>query len=187
LDGFLEYLGEHVQDAFLDSPRKIRVSVRKEAIQDVAKKISRLTAHISTITGVDCEDGVVELHYHFVVPKNNLKSLKLNQEDHSLLSSGFESALVTIITTLPPENLAIDSIARIYPGAQFYEREIREMFGLEIRGIFSSEYLLLADDFPPDVHPLRKSTSLDAMIDEHKNARMRHLSDQAEKKGKKPD
>ncbi|MFX0116251.1 MAG: NADH-quinone oxidoreductase subunit C, partial [Candidatus Hodarchaeota archaeon] len=119
LDGFVEYLGEHVQDAFLDSPRKIRVSVRKDAIQDVAKKISRLTAHISTITGVDCEDGILELHYHFVIPKNNLKSLKLDEEDISLLSSEFESVLVTIIATLPPENLEIDSIARIYPGAQF--------------------------------------------------------------------
>ncbi|MFX0114414.1 MAG: hypothetical protein ACFFB3_07690, partial [Candidatus Hodarchaeota archaeon] len=58
--------------------------------------------------------------------------------------------------------------------------EIREMFGLKIHGILSSEYLLLADDFPLDVHPLRKSTSLDAIIEEHRKARMRHSHEEKE-------
>lgn len=178
LDNLVEYLGELVQDAFLISPRRMRISVGREAVRDVAKKISELTSLISTITGVDCEDRTIELQYHFVIPKKNLEKLKLESNGDSNLFSELETLIVTMMTALPQNDLEIDSIARIFPGAQFYEREIREMFGIEIRGILSSEYLLLADDFPSDVHPLRKSTSLDAMISEHKKERAHRSQDQ---------
>jgi Ni,Fe-hydrogenase III component G len=178
LDNLVEYLGELIQDAFLISPRKVRISVGREAIQVAAKKISNLTSFISTITGVDCEDRIIELHYHFVIPKKNLAKLKLESSGDSNLFSEPETLIVTMMTVLHRHDLKIDSIARIFPGAQFYEREIQEMFGIKIRGIFSSEYLLLADDFPSDVHPLRKTTSLDAMISEHKKERERRSQDQ---------
>lgn len=149
----------------------MRLSVLKENIRDVAQKIARLTSHISTITAVECDDGIIELHYHFSLPRSNLKNLAGGQKNETSFFFGSETILVTIIAALSLKNLVIASIASIFPGAQFYEREIGEMFGIEIGGIPSSGNLLLADDFPQGVHPLRKSTLLDVMIKEHEKTR----------------
>ena len=173
MDILVEYLGDLVLDAFVVSPRRIRVSIKRETIREVTTKILKLSSHLSTITVVDCKDGIVELHYHFSILKNNLRTLKplIRDEPTPLLES--ETLLVTVIAALPPNDLEIESIARIIPGAQFYEREIREMFGIHVRGILSSEFLLLADDFPQNTYPLRTSTSLDDLINEHERARER--------------
>ncbi|MHA2499917.1 MAG: NADH-quinone oxidoreductase subunit C [Candidatus Hodarchaeales archaeon] len=171
MNTLVDYLEDLIEDAFLISPRNLRLSVRKENIRDVTQKISRLTSHISTITAVECDDGIIELHYHFSILKSNLKNIAGGQKNETSFFFGSETVLVTINTILSLKKLEIASIAPIFPGAQFYEREIREMFGIKIGGIFSSEKLLLADDFPQDVHPLRKSALLDAMIKEHEKTR----------------
>lgn len=156
----------------------MRLSVRKENIRDITKRISHLTSHISTITGVECADGIIELHYHFSILRSNLKNLVKGQKNEISHYPGLETILITVITTLSLKNLEIDSITPIFPGAQFYEREIREMFGIQIEGIYSFEKLLLADDFPQDACPLRKSALLDVMIKEHERARATRWQEQ---------
>ena len=53
---------------------------------------------------------------------------------------------------------AIDSVADVYPGANWHEREAAEMFGIDFTGHPDLERLYLPDGF--EGHPLKKSYSL---------------------------
>lgn len=58
---------------------------------------------------------------------------------------------------------SLSSIVDLYPAASWHEREVGEMFGIEIIGgdARSTQRLLLSDDR----HPLRKDTALPARLD----------------------
>jgi len=55
------------------------------------------------------------------------------------------------------ENPAIESIAPFLPGAEWIEREIHDLFGIEFRNHPNMRRLILADDWPEGVYPLRKA------------------------------
>jgi NADH-quinone oxidoreductase subunit C len=56
---------------------------------------------------------------------------------------------------LPHENASIDSVMEIYPAADWYEREMAEMFGIKIRGRNTKRLLL--EKWNGAVPPLLKS------------------------------
>jgi len=57
---------------------------------------------------------------------------------------------------LPREAPVVPSLSEIIPSAEAFERELREMFGVEISGLKTPERLYLPDDWPEGVYPLRK-------------------------------
>jgi NADH:ubiquinone oxidoreductase subunit C len=63
----------------------------------------------------------------------------------------------------PPsmKDASVPSICSQIPSATLYERELQEMFGIRVEGTPNSDRLLLPDDWPDNVYPLRKQfTSL---------------------------
>jgi len=58
---------------------------------------------------------------------------------------------------LPYSQAAIPSICSVLPAASLYERELMEMFGIDVQGTPVTQKLLLPDDWPDGVYPLRKS------------------------------
>jgi NADH-quinone oxidoreductase subunit C len=56
------------------------------------------------------------------------------------------------------ENPSIESIAPFLPGAEWIEREIHDLLGIEFRNHPDMRRLILADDWPEGVYPLRKET-----------------------------
>ena len=56
------------------------------------------------------------------------------------------------------ENPAIESIAPFLPGAEWIEREIHDILGIEFKNHPDMRRLILADDWPDGVYPLRKDT-----------------------------
>ncbi|MBG0785898.1 MAG: NADH-quinone oxidoreductase subunit C [Anaerolineaceae bacterium] len=54
---------------------------------------------------------------------------------------------ITFVLTLPADAPEIPSIVTIIPGADFYEREAAEMFGITFTGRESTPHLLLPDDW----------------------------------------
>ena len=54
---------------------------------------------------------------------------------------------ITFVLTLPADNPEIPSITAIIPGADFYEREAAEMFGINFTGRKATPHLLLPDDW----------------------------------------
>ena len=67
-----------------------------------------------------------------------------------------DKILLSIITRADAANPKVDSISDIIPGANWAEREIRDMFGVEPVGHPYPKRLVLPDGWPDGLHPLRK-------------------------------
>jgi len=88
------------------------------------------------VTGIDAED-CFEVLYHFSYDQ-----------------------LGTVITVKAfirdRENPAIESIAPFLPAAEWIEREIHDILGIDFKNHPNLRRLILADDWPEGVYPLRK-------------------------------
>lgn len=71
------------------------------------------------------------------------------------------SDCVLVSSRVEGDSPRIPSLALIFPGADWHERETAEMFGIEFTGRASTEPLLLK---PSGETPLRKSSPLDARV-----------------------
>ncbi len=74
----------------------------------------------------------------------------------------------TIKVQVPDENLTIPSITDIYPGANFYEREVFDMFGVVFENHPELTRILMPDDWIG--HPLRKDYGSGRIPVQFKNA-----------------
>jgi NADH:ubiquinone oxidoreductase subunit C len=88
---------------------------------------------LSTISGVDLGE-TYEMVYHFSTPETDFN----------------------LRTEVPKARPHVASITTVIPGAILYERELQDMFGLVVDGIPDPRPLVLPDDWPAGVHPLRK-------------------------------
>lgn len=126
-------------------PNRLDVIIEPKNIRPAVKALTKgKWGFFSAMTGIDQppttegeepKEGRIEVLYHFC--------------------SG--AAVVSIRTSVPYSAPVLDSICEILPSATLYERELMEMFGVELPGTLSTERLLLSDDWPADVYPLRKS------------------------------
>ena len=66
------------------------------------------------------------------------------------------SAVVTLRVPLPRSGGVVPSVHTLIPVADFFEREIMEMFGITVTGIENDMHLFLPDDWPDGVYPLLK-------------------------------
>lgn len=87
--------------------------------------------HLSTITCFEQDDGI-HLLYHF-----------------------WHFGGLTLKVVLDVNQPRLSSITPLIPGAEFYEREVKEMIGVEFDGLSNSQPLFLPENWeaPP---PLRK-------------------------------
>ncbi|MEM0495340.1 MAG: NADH-quinone oxidoreductase subunit C [Thermofilum sp.] len=113
--------------------RRWSAAVEPGNIRRLAERMGSLKAHFSALTCIDLGDRF-ELIYHF----------------------DLEGELVNVSTLVPKALPALPSIADIHPPADFYEREVAEMFGVKFEGAPRSGRLLLPEDWPPGEYPLRR-------------------------------
>jgi len=85
----------------------------------------------------------------------------------NLLSVSKNSRLI-INVNVPDEDLKIPSICEIYPGANFYEREVFDMFGIEFENHPELTRILMPDDWTGN--PLRKDYGSGRIPVQFKNA-----------------
>ena len=126
---------EDIIDVFDKSPKRIYIEIKPESIRKVAGYIfNDLGARFNIASGVDCRRHM-EILYHFTFEDINL--------------------LVSIRVKLDKSKLEIDSLLPLFEGANWIEREIHEMLGINFKGHPDLRRLLLSDDWPEGVHPLR--------------------------------
>jgi len=67
--------------------------------------------------------------------------------------------IITIMTNVSKENPKIESVTDLIPGANFHEREISDLFGIKFEGHPNPKRLILPDDWPENLFPLRKDVT----------------------------
>jgi len=73
-----------------------------------------------------------------------------------LYNFSFDGVLVTLRASVRKETGTIDTITQIVPGAEFVEKEVSELFGIEFVGHLRRANLVLPDDWPTTKRPMRK-------------------------------
>jgi Ni,Fe-hydrogenase III large subunit/Ni,Fe-hydrogenase III component G len=79
----------------------------------------------------------------------------------------FDGAHLHCVVRVPLDGMrpALPSITPVVPAASWAELEMRDLLGIETEGHPDPRPLVLPDDFPPDVYPLRKDVPHDFKVD----------------------
>jgi NADH:ubiquinone oxidoreductase subunit C len=129
--------GEKVLAWMEHSPRRLYLTLNKEEIPQVCRFLGlKLGARFSIISGID-----------------NLKNLEL------LYHFSFDDfgSYVSLRTFLEREKPEIESITPMFKAAEWIEREIHELLGVNFLNHPNLTHLLLKDDWPQGNYPLRKA------------------------------
>lgn len=135
---------DSILEAVLSAPRRIQVKVQREQLNPVLAYLKQAfgLAHLGTISGNDLGDHF-EVIYH--------------------LSNADTTVNVRILA--PRQDAKIPSVCAVIPGAILYERELQDMFGLQVENIPDPRPLLLADDWPAGEFPLRKDWTFERPVE----------------------
>jgi Ni,Fe-hydrogenase III large subunit/Ni,Fe-hydrogenase III component G len=137
--------------ADLPSDRQLFVWVKPEAVKDLCGYIFRdLDARYVISIGADDRpfSGSFVVAHDFAFDK-----------DHVLCS---------LLTQLPADSPRIESISYVIPAANWAEREMRDLVGIECVGHPYPKRLVLPDGWPDNVHPLRKDVPWNHVPEEFK-------------------
>lgn len=137
----LEGIAEKVQ-LEREAERRVYLRTAPGNLKEVAQRLFEREGRLATASGVDKPaSNEIELLYHFSFDRAGM--------------------MVSLRTALPRTEPRAQSVASFLPAAEFIEREIRELLGVEFLGHPRPERLLKAEDFPDDVYPLRKDFKLE--------------------------
>ncbi|MGB2705499.1 MAG: NADH-quinone oxidoreductase subunit C [Candidatus Omnitrophota bacterium] len=126
---------EDIVELFDKSPNRVYIEIRPASLRKVAEYVFKdLGARFNTASGVDSRYDM-EILYHFTIEEINL--------------------LISLRVKLKKEKLEIDSLTSIIKGSDWIEREIHELLGINFNGHPDLRRLLLSDDWPEGVHPLK--------------------------------
>jgi len=118
------------------SYKRIYIEIKPQSISKVAQYIFKdLKARFNTASGVD-HRNYMEILYHFTLEDINL--------------------LISLRVKLIKPKLEIDSLATVFEGINWIEREIHEILGINFKGHPDLRRLLLPDDWPDGVYPLKR-------------------------------
>ncbi len=120
----------------------------KEVITNIKKDGYEMMVDLTAVDWYRKKEPRFELVVQFLsVSKNSRKTVKVKIND---------------------ENLNIPTITDLYPGANFYEREVFDMFGIEFENHPDMTRILMPDDWVG--HPLRKNYGSGRIPVQFKNA-----------------
>lgn len=125
-----------IVEVFDKSPNRVYIEIKPEAIVKIANYLFRdLKARFNIASGSDARHHF-EILYHFTLEDINL--------------------LISLRVKLPVKDPAIDSLAPSFEAANWIEREMHELLGINFKGHPDLRRLLLPDEWPEGVYPLRR-------------------------------
>lgn len=136
IDKLVEDLGPKLRKVFKKSKRRVYLDVEAEDLLDVAKYILDIDGvRYAIATGIDTPAGFEVLH-HFDFDKHDI--------------------IVSVRASVDRDNPILPSVATISKAAEWIEREMHELLGIDFEDHPDMRHLLLPDDWPEDVFPLRR-------------------------------
>lgn len=135
LNEIKEAFKEKVLETRIQRARRVFVGISPESYKELVRFLVEKAGinHLSTIVGVDTGKAIDVMPQFF--------------------GRGVE---VTVRVSLVREKPVIETIGDVRESAYFYEREVHDMLGVEFTGHPNLEKLLLPDEWPEGVYPLRK-------------------------------
>ena len=133
--------GSKVTESLVQRARRLFITITPDSLTEIMRHLAQNGyQHVSTITGVDLGQtlGVI---YH-LIGGNVVLSLK---------------------TSIPKTDPKLSTIVDIVPGAELYEREIHDMFGVVFEGHPDLSPLILPEKWPNGLYPLRKEWKVEAI------------------------
>jgi NADH-quinone oxidoreductase subunit C len=113
----------------------VEATVAPDQVVAVAEQLDKEGLALDTITGVDwIAQGQMEVVYDYFHPAKALR--------------------VVVRTRIPRDNPEIPTIHKVFPGANWHERETHDFFGIRFLGHPNLTPFLLPED--ANYHPLRK-------------------------------
>lgn len=123
--------------------RRIQAHVPLEQLTEVFNYCVRSMGFeiLCAITGLDNGDCLGAI-YHIAREDGTVLSLKVD---------------------VPREHPLLQSVTPIFPAAMAYEKEIVDLFGIQIEGLPTGTRYPLADDWPAGQYPLRKDWTVEML------------------------
>ena len=135
--------GDKILDAKIQRARRIFITVDRSTYKEVVKFLKEEVGvtHVSTIAGVDA------IERFEVIPLFSYRGI-----------------VIALRSIVPKDSPEVDTITDVIPGAFFYEKEVHEMFGINMKGHPDLTHLELPDDWPEGLYPLRKDVDLQELF-----------------------
>ncbi len=135
-DRIAERLGDAVIDRLDRNERRTWLGVWPSRIREATSiLLKEFDGRLVTATGIDVRDGI-EVQYHFSFDRDNL--------------------IVTLKVLAARPETELDSVGQDLAAANWIEREMYDLLGVKFRGHPDMRRLLLSDDWPEGVYPLRR-------------------------------
>jgi formate hydrogenlyase subunit 5 len=113
---------------------------------------------VKTLMEADNEAGIVAI-----------SGLDLGEKIGLMYHMRTNGTIVTIRTEVPKENPKIATITDISSGVSFHEREVADLFGVVFQGHPNPDRLVLPEDWPENLYPLRKDAEIDGVATKCEN------------------
>ena len=128
--------GSILLDIFEKNDRRVYITVDKKDVPVICRYMYEdLGGRLCTASGVDTRSGI-EILYHFMYPQ--------------------EHQLITVRTKVSKPSPEIESIGTFMPAAIWIERELYDILGVVFKNHPDPRRLIMADDWPEGVYPLRR-------------------------------
>lgn len=137
VDRIKEKFTDKIEKIYIHNERRAYIDLKdKRDIREVANfMFQRLKLRFNTASALDVRKHM-EILYHF--------------------SFDDKGQIISIRVKIDKENLEIDSITPLFKAAEWIEREIWEMLGVNFIGHPNLKRLLLSEDWPEGEYPLRQ-------------------------------
>ena len=138
VDRIKSALAERILDLQRPLDHRVQIDVDSSHITDVAELMFRdLEARLQTASGIDGPKDI-EILYHWALDRFGM--------------------IVTVRTSVDRAHPEIASIVSKCPAAEWIERELWELLGIQFAGHPDLRHLLLKDDWPAGNYPLRRDS-----------------------------
>jgi formate hydrogenlyase subunit 5 len=142
--------GRAVEDESWQAPDQVTVTVELNSLPAVVEDLYYQHGGWLSVVAANDErplNGHFALYYVLSVEGNGKSN-----------GDSAEKCYLVVRALVPPHQPEFPAVTARVPAATWYEREVRDMFGLQPVGLPDERRLVLPDDWPEGLYPLRKDT-----------------------------
>jgi len=135
-----EHLKSKISDGILScmekNPQRLYLEIEPGEIRNISSELYAILKFRFVIASAVQNLAGFQILYHFSLDETGL--------------------ILSIQVKLGKDDPEVDSISDLVPAADWIEREMHELFGIRFKGRPELERLLLGEEWPEGVYPLRK-------------------------------